>query len=197
MRHVPLMPRNHRGKVYERVGLNIRDFAGVSLEEPLDPFALAEFVKIQVIGPSQIPSLSQVVVAELTGRSSARWSAATVGLPDGWQLCILNPTHTTERMRASLMEEISHVVLGHKPTRILMSASGVAYREYNALNEEVAYGVGAAALVPYTALFVGLMDGQTPEFLAQRYGVSLPLVIYRIKITMLWRRYKSKAAKLA
>jgi hypothetical protein len=194
VRRVSLMPRNQRGRVYERVGINIRRFAGVSLGEPLDPFGLAEFVKIQVIEPSQIPNLSSQVVAELTGPSSSRWSAATIGLPSGWQLCILNPTHSVERVRASLMEEISHVVLGHQPTRILTSEGGVAYREYNALNEQVAYGVGAAALVPYAALVVGLMDGLTPESIAARYGVSHPLVIYRIKITMLWARYRSKAS---
>jgi len=194
MRQVPLMPRNRRGRVYERVGLNIRDFAGVSLEEPLDPFSLAEFVKIQVIDPSQVVGLSPWVIAELTSQSSSSWSAVTVELPNRWQLCILNPMHSAERMRASLMEEIAHVVLGHKPTRIVTSACGVAYREYNALNEEVAYGVGAAALVPYAVLVLGLMDGQTPESTAHRYGVSTPLVIYRIKVTMLWHLYKSKAS---
>jgi hypothetical protein len=188
------MPRNHRGRVYERVGLNIRGFAAVSLEEPLDPFSLAEFVKIQVIDPTKVPGLSPLVIAELTGRSSSSWSAVTVGLRDGWQLCILNPTHSAERMRASLMEEIAHVVLGHKMTRIVTSACGVAYREYNALSEEVAYGVGAAALVPYAALVVGLMDGKTAESIAHQYRVSASLVIYRIKITMLWRLYKSKAS---
>ncbi len=178
--------------MYERVGLNIRDFAGVSLEERLDPFALAEFVKIQVIEPSDIPALSPLTLGELTGNSRSRWSAATVALPDGWQLCILNPTHNSERMQATLMEEIAHVVLGHKPTRIL-SGGHLAFREYNALNEQVAYGVGAAALVPDAALVSGLSNGRTPEMIASRYAVSLPLVIYRIKITMLWSLYRRKA----
>ena len=194
MRKVPLMPRNYRGRAFERVGLKIGDFAGLSIEEPLDPFSLAEFVKIHVIEPLEVSGLPASVLAELTGRSSSTWSAATVSLPDGWQLCILNSTHSRQRKRASLMEEISHVVLGHEPTRIITGTVGVAYRGYNALNEQVAYGVGAAALVPYAALFVGLMDGQTPDSVAQRYGVSSPLVIYRIKITMLWPLYKRKAS---
>src|SRR2546426_1644223 len=97
-------------------------------------------------------------------------------------------------MRASLMEEISHVILGHKPTRILMPEGGVACREYNAPDEEVAYGVGAAALVPYAALFMALRNGEKPESIAASFGVSLPLVLYRIKITHLWPLYRTKAS---
>ena len=192
-RPLPL-PRNYRGRAYERVGLRIRGFAGVSIEGPLDPFSLAEFVKIQVIEPSQVGGLSPLVLAELNGRSSSRWSAVTLGLPDGWQLCILNPTHNSERQRASLMEEITHVVLGHEPTRIVTGEGGIAYRGYNALNEQVAYGVGAAALVPYAALLQGLGDGKKPEKIARQYGVSIPLVLYRIKITMLWTLYLTRAS---
>jgi hypothetical protein len=33
------------------------------------------------------------------------------------------------------MEEITHVVLGHKPTRIYIGAGGLPCREYNAVNE--------------------------------------------------------------
>jgi hypothetical protein len=95
------------------------------------------------------------------------------------------------------MEEIAHVVLGHKPTRISVGAGGLPCREYNAANEQTAYGAGAAALVPYAALSLGLRDGATPESIAEQYGVSPQLVSYRIKITMLWSVYKAKAARSA
>ncbi|MCI0723821.1 MAG: ImmA/IrrE family metallo-endopeptidase [Acidobacteria bacterium] len=192
MRKVPLFPRNFRGRIYERAGLKIREFAGASLEDPLDPFALAEFVKIHVVYLSSIRGLPTGIRNRLNTRFRSQWSAVTVGLPDGWQVCILNPTHTTERKRATLMEEISHVVLGHEPTRIITGSNGVGYREFNPANEEAAYGVGAAALVPYAPLVIGLMDGQNPDSIARHYGVSSPLVLYRIKITMLWSLYKSK-----
>jgi len=163
----------------------------------LDPFALADYAKIAVVRPTDLQALSPAVLRELTGRSRSSWSAVTMDLGDGSQLCIINPTHTAERTRATLMEEIVHVVLGHRPTRIFMGAGGLPCREYNAVNEEVAYGVGAAALVPYVALFLGLTDGATPATLATKYRVSEQLVSYRIKITMLWPLYKSKMAAAA
>jgi hypothetical protein len=48
----------------------------------------------------------------------------------------------------------------------------------------------AAALVPYAALFWGLMKGTPVLRIAKRYGVSKELVEYRIKVTLLWRFYK-------
>ncbi|MBZ5615720.1 MAG: ImmA/IrrE family metallo-endopeptidase [Acidobacteriia bacterium] len=189
-----LMPRNRRGRLYERTGLRIRGFAGVALNEALDPFSLADYAKLTVVRPADLEGLPNDVHQRLVGRCSSNWSAVTFGLPDGNQICIVNPTHSLERTRATLMEEIAHVVLGHEPTRIHTGAGGLPCREYNAANEQAAYGVGAAALVPYTALFVGLMDGETPESIALRYGVTRELVGYRIKITMLWPLYKSKAA---
>lgn len=191
------MPRNHRGKAYERVGLRIRAFAGLSSEEPLDPFSLAEFAKIAVIKPADLRGLPRNVLTELLGPSRSRWSGVTLELPGGRQLCILNPTHNIERTRATLMEEISHVVLGHRPTRISVGIDGMYCREYNPANEQTAYGVGAAALVPYSALFAGVTDGASPGSIARQYGVSPELVCYRIKITMLWDLYKRKAASAA
>ena len=188
------LPHNHRGRLYERAGLRIRDFAGVSVGERLNPFSLAKYVKILVIKPSQVRELSPLAHQELKGHSKTCWSAVTVELPGGWQLCILNTRHNLERQRASLMEEISHVMLGHEPTRLVLGANGIAYREYNEVNEHVAYGVGAAALVPYATLLAWVERGRSPEFIARHYGVSTQLVLYRIKITMLWALYKSKAS---
>jgi len=192
-----LLPRNHRGRAYEHVGLRIRQFAGVSIHEPVDPFTLAPFAKITVIRPEELTTLPRQVVRELTVRCRSNWSAVTLALPDGTQLCIINPTHSIERTHATVMEEIAHVVLGHKPTRIHIGAGGLPCREYNVVNEQTAYGAGAAALVPYAALFLGLQDGATPDSIARQYGVSPQLVSYRIKITMLWNLYKAKAAGAA
>ena len=43
------------------------------------------------------------------------WSggACSRPLPNGWRIVILNPAHGIQRNRATLMEEISHVFLGH------------------------------------------------------------------------------------
>jgi Zn-dependent peptidase ImmA (M78 family) len=96
---------------------------------------------------------------------------------------------------ATLMEEIAHVFLGHKPTKITTGLDGLCRRNYEQSIEREAYAVGAAALVPYAALFLGLMKGTSVQRIAKRYRVSKQLVEYRIKITLLWRFYKRASAK--
>jgi len=194
MKVVSRLPPNHRGRAYENVGLKIRAFSGTSIHMPIDPFALAKFAKIRVVEASKFREHSPLAVAELTGRSCPNWSAVTLALPDGWQLSILNPKHTPERKRATLMEEICHIILGHEPTRISTDGNHVAFRDYNPINEQTAYGVGAAVLVPYEALRAQLQAGKSPKLIARRYGVSIELVLYRIKITMLWKFYKALAS---
>jgi hypothetical protein len=192
LRNTSLFPINRRGQYYERIGLKIRNFAGLTSQgEKLDPFALAKFAKISVVYPGDIPGLPTEVIEELTVRSKSDWSAVTLKLPN-MQLCILNPTHTPERARVTLMEEISHVILGHEPTLLSAGVDGFTRRSYNKANEQSAYGAGAAALVPYMPLLACIARGESAAEIAINYEVSEDLVIYRIKITMLWRTYKSK-----
>jgi len=97
------------------------------------------------------------------------------------------------------MEEIAHVFLGHKPNRLaalggnptVREGAGISARDYNRADEEAAYAIGAAALVPYTALRRMVAAGRTSTEIARRFGVSRQLAEYRIKVTHLWSEYKS------
>lgn len=131
------------------------------------------------------------------------WSggAASHKLPDGRKLIILNPTHSRNRHNATLMEEISHVFLGHKPSRLAIETKNkegkVIARDYNADIEEEAYSTGAAALVPFTSLKRFVYDGKTIAEIARHFNVSRPLVEYRIKISRLWDAYKENVFSAA
>src|SRR5690606_1887788 len=115
-------------------------------------------------------------------------------LPDGRRLIILNPTHSKNRHNATLMEEISHVFLGHKPSRLAIvkrdKQGNVLARDYNQEIEEEAYGTGAAALIPFTSLKRFVEQGKTAAEIARHFHVSRALVEYRIKVSRLWDSYK-------
>jgi Zn-dependent peptidase ImmA (M78 family) len=97
---------------------------------------------------------------------------------------------------ATLMEEISHVFLGHKPSRLAIESrdkqGNVLARDYNADIEEEAYATGAAALVPYAGLKRFVEAGKSSAEIARHYNVSRALVEYRIKISRLWPTYKER-----
>lgn len=112
------------------------------------------------------------------------WSAiAYREQPEPW-LIVTNPWHAETRQRASAMEEVAHIVLKHKPTRLdPCPHTGLPKRTFTASKEKEAYGVAGAALVPFTGLVTLLRDGESAEEIAIRYGVSVELANMRINVT--------------
>lgn len=194
------LPPTQKGRHHEIRAMGLREFAGLRRDdERLDPFKLAEYAKLFVATFDQIePFLTEETRSHLLGDGSGSWSggAASHTLPNGQKLIILNPTHARSRQRATLMEEVCHVFLGHKPSRLAIETRDkdgkINARDYNHSIEEEAYSTGAAALVPYTALKRMVGSGMTIAQIARHFDVSKPLVEFRIKISRLWELYKER-----
>jgi len=192
------LPPTQKGRKHEIRGLALREFAGLRFDdEPLDPFALAGYANLLVATFADIQALlSEQTIKQLLESGKDDWSggAASHKLPDGRRLIILNPTHGRNRHNATLMEEVSHVFLGHKPSRLAISNTNkegkAIARDYHVEIEEEAYGTGAAALLPYTAIKRMVFDGKTSAQIARHFNVSRALVEYRLKISRLWGSYK-------
>ncbi len=191
------LPPTPKGRDYELKALGLRDFAGLRRDDQrLDPFELARYAKLLVVSYEQIaPFLSGEARDHLVNGGKDAWSggACSQRLPDGTKLIVLNPTHGANRQNATLMEEISHVFLGHQPSRLAIKAVNrqgkPIARDYRPEIEEEAYSVGAAALVPYSALKRFIRQGKTSREIARHFNVSRDLVEYRIKISRLWDEY--------
>jgi len=189
-------PPTQKGRHHELRAQGLREFAGLRRDdEKLDPFSLAKYARLLVVRLDEIEGLSPAAVEELTQTNKDRWSggAASATLPDGRKLIILNPTHGKNRQNATLMEEICHVFLGHKPSRLAIRKrdrkGNILARDYHDEIEEEAYGTGAAALVPYAGLKKMVEQGKTSAQIARHYNVSRALVEFRIKISRLWETY--------
>jgi hypothetical protein len=191
------LPPTQKGRHHELRAKALREFAGLLRDdERLDPFELARYANLLVIPVDEIIGLSAATLDELLGTGKDKWSggAASHKLPNGQKLIILNPTHGKNRHNATLMEEVSHVFLGHKPSRLAIENrdkdGNVIARDYNADIEEEAYSTGAAALVPYSSLKRFVEEGKTAAQIARHFNVSKALVEFRIKISRLWDSYK-------
>jgi hypothetical protein len=197
------LPPTQKGRHHEIRAAGLRDFAGLRKpEQPLDPFQLAKYAKLLVVSYEQIePLLTEETKKHLIGDGKDMWSggAASRPLPDGRKLIILNPTHGPTRHKATLMEEVCHVFLGHKPSRLQIKRKdkqgNIVARDYNHDIEEEAYSTGAAALVPYLALKRYVEEGRSAGDIARHFGVSRALVEFRIKISKLWDIYKQRQGK--
>jgi IrrE N-terminal-like domain len=177
--------------------MGLRDFAGLRRDAPLNPFDLARFANLLIVDIERIKGLSSQNRALLLGSASEEWSggACSKPLPDGRRIVVLNPNHGPARTNATLMEEICHVFLGHEPNRLAVISDGeggqTLARDYRKLDEEAAYAIGAAALVPFSALRRAVLEGKSAADLARHFRVSRDLVEYRLKVTRLWLTYKS------
>jgi hypothetical protein len=194
------LPPSKKGRQYEIRAIGLREFAGLrGDDERLNPFELANYAKLLVASFEQIePFLTEETKLHLLGEGKDKWSggACSQALSDGRKLIVLNPTHGENRHNATLMEEICHVFLGHKPSRLAIEnvnkqGKPIA-RDYREADEEAAYSVGAAALVPYAALRRFVEQGKTSREIARHFNVSRELVEYRMKVSRLWDDYKVK-----
>jgi len=194
-----LLPFSDRSKDWERHGSALRKKAGVSDAKRLDPWKLAPKFGLTVVDGWEAVSWSnendrhQLIVKDKYG-----WSGGILprALPDGSFLCILNPTHSARRNKITLMEEIAHAHLGHKPSGLICISDGLQVRDYNKAQEHEAYGVGAAALIPWVTLFPALNAGRSINELAETFEVTPDLIQYRIKITGEFRIYQARQRRM-
>jgi len=191
------LPPGEKWRNFELKAIALRDFARVRPDVSLNPFELAQFANLMVVEFEQLRGLSERAREHLLGPASESWSGGACSLPDGMKLVILNPNHGPARTKATLMEEICHVFLAHQPNRLSIVTKDergkVMNRDYRKTDEEEAYGVGAAALVPYAAMKRLLLQGKSSRDIGIHFRVSRELVEYRMKVTHLWRDFKDVA----
>jgi hypothetical protein len=162
---------------------------GVADRAALDPHAAARRCGIQLFGEEFFERFSAEERQQVLQRGAARWSAGTI--IDGERVAIvLNPTHDPVRQRATLAEELAHIVIGHPPS-VIDTATGM--RTYDGEMESEAYGVGAAMLMPYGQLFTLCKRGTAVAEIADRYRLSVPFTNYRINRCGLRRMYSNRA----
>lgn len=189
------LPFSNDSKSWEPHAITLRKIPDVTSGSRLDPWKLARHVGLTVADREFVlHMLRDSNHDQLLSKDKFVWSGGSFPepLPDGSRLCILNPMHSLRRNKATLMEEIVHVYRNHKPTRVGIIADILESREYHADQEKEAYGIGAAALIPWSSFFPLLNSGKTVQELAEHFEVTTKLIEYRIKITGGYRIYRAR-----
>ncbi|MFO0701993.1 ImmA/IrrE family metallo-endopeptidase [Nitrospira sp. BLG_2] len=181
-----MLPFSEDAKYWEPLAAELRKVARVGANEKLDPWKLAGAFGLQVLDVhallDKIPSHHG---SHLKGHGRDKWSGGVYPIPldDGTLICMLNPFHSRRRNKVTLMEEVSHIHMDHEPSGVSYDSHGLLVRDYHAKQEKEAYGIGAAALLPWKAFFYALNAGKSVEEMAEIFEVSSDLIQYRIKIT--------------
>jgi len=179
--------RNYQDQWHlEQYARAIRERLRLTQFDILDPWKLADAL------PAHVFYLEDVVPPELALKAyQANWDGFAFQFPrESILMVILNSAKPVTRQSATLMEELSHGLLGHVPSRLQEDPhSGLLRRDYNKDQEREAYGLGATILLPKELIEREVNKGLCAGEIALERGCSAALVEYRIKRCHLWRQY--------
>lgn len=178
--------RLRTSRMIEESALELRRKAGAGPDEPIDVSTCAGrlHAAITVLDTSHLPVEDK---AKLDAMSAKVWSGAAKKMPNGQLQIMLNPNQTLERMNVTVFEEIAHDYLNHVPSAL--NETGVPGRSYDRQQEDEAYWVAAATLLPSRVVAQAVWKGTPGAVVAARYGVSVELFEFRVKRLNLWSRY--------
>lgn len=175
----------------ERLAAVVRAKLKVDQLEPLSPWRLADALPAHIFYPEDF---DDTALAKRLRR--IKWDGfAFCCHGDSTLMILLNPSRSEKRQAATLMEELSHHLLRHKPCSIAVNPkTGFLERSYDRSQEDEAYDLGAAVLLPKERIQRDVAAKRTAREIAEIHGCSEELVIYRIKRMRLWQRYEKYAA---
>jgi Zn-dependent peptidase ImmA (M78 family) len=175
----------------ERMAAAVRGKLGLDQLTQLSPWRLADAIPAHVFYPEDFDDdgLARRV-------RSIKWDGLAFCCPGERTLMIvLNPAKPKTRQTATLMEELSHHLLGHKPCSIAVNPeTKVLERSYDKAQEDEAYDLGAAILLPKERIQRDVAALLTAAEIAATHECSDDIVVYRIKRMRLWQRYERYAA---
>lgn len=180
----------------EHLSAGIRRELGLPPTAPLPQVRLAEYLGVRLLTPRDIPGMPAEVLAQLLDHDPSGWSAVTQEV-DGSTVVIHNSRHSPARQASNIAHELAHILLEHVPGRVIVSPDGsVVMRSYDAEQEEEANWLAWALLLPRVALLHATRAGSDVASLAEEYGVSVPLVQFRMKICGVGAQLRSTRARV-
>jgi len=160
----------------EAIAREIREELGLTMIARLDPLQLAAHLDIEVVALSSRtdqPALMQ----HFRGKGKKRFSAVTIFLTATRRLILYNDSHSDGRQSADIVHECAHALLLH-PAREAFTSGGC--RDVDNECEREAGWLGGTILVPNEAALYAVRRGLSLEAAAEEYGVSVPLMRWRI-----------------
>ena len=155
---------------------DFRKELGIAPHKPLCPWKLANLLAILVEPLSSYRDRIPDAVMHCMELEQDIFSAITICGNSG-RLIIHNDSHHPNRQAANIAHELSHTILGHRPTPIF---DEYGHRHFNAEDENEANWLGPVLLVPKDATFHIVKTGMSMEKASDFYGVSKQLITMRL-----------------
>ncbi len=163
--------------------LEVRHELRLSLYDALDPYVLAEWLEIPIIGLSDFLD-DAPAIGHLLGIEPEVFSAVTV-FAGSQRTIVHNDAHARVRQISNLTHELSHALLLHPPAPAL---GNNGCRQWNQDLEDEANWLCGALLVPEAAAMLIAKGRRSTYEAACHFGVSQQMVRYRLNATGALRR---------
>lgn len=176
----------------ENAARGYRRELGLDAYAALNPRQLATDRGVRIWAPHEIPGLPAAALHQLTKKDPSGWLAVTICI-EGMSLIVTNDQHSVERQNNSIMHELSHLILEHKPAQVFVSSTGqMLLSEYDRVQEEEANCLSSTLLVPRDALLHVMGKGYDVSAAAIHFHVTADLLRMRMNLTGVERQLTSR-----
>ena len=176
----------------ENTAVELRRTLRLQRTDPLGPEQLATQLGVKLCTPREIPGLSSKAIGVLLDSEKDSWSAVTLSSGDQ-TLIIFNSSHSLGRRANDIMHELAHILLGHKPARMMYFPDGqLALRTYDPDQEEQATWLAGCLLLPREALIRIRSSGLDESAAAAHFQVSRILLTYRLDMTGVNQQFRRR-----
>lgn len=179
----------------ERISERMRNDLGLSATDPLCAYDLASSLKVEIFTIEQMGLTQEEHLHFNNGNSGKRFSAVSLQFPEiDDRIIIRNHFHGEKRTQATLMHELSHLILKHDvpPSHF---EQNIWLPHWDPVQETQADMLGWALKLPRIALLKALKKGLTYEMISDHYNASIELVTARINTTGVKRQIAATIKK--
>ena len=175
----------------ERASLALRRELGLLIDQPLSPWALAEYLEIPLWTPRDVPGITRDVLDQLLKRDPFGWHGVGIQI-DGKATVIYNPRKSASRQVSDITHELAHTILEHQPATIVYSAElDLGMRSFDQKQEDEANCLAWCLLLPRESLAYAKRRRMSIAQIARHFGVSESLVTFRMNISGIRKQFAS------
>ncbi|WIY01838.1 ImmA/IrrE family metallo-endopeptidase [Amycolatopsis mongoliensis] len=161
----------------ERLADRTRTQMGLRSDAGLPILDLAAHLGVRVRSADRLVAREEL--EELDELQPGAFSAATFQLPNRRTVIVYNPLSERVRTNSDIAHELAHLLLDHD-VREIQQLAGQTFFTCDPEQEEEANWLAGCLLLPRPLLVAEAFAGATPEYLADKYQVSLPMARWRL-----------------
>jgi hypothetical protein len=169
----------------ERHAAHYRNELGIKDHAPLPARELAEYLKVSLLTPADIPGIDDELLRLLLVDGKDVWSAA-IYRKEEREYIIHNPTHSLFRQESDLMHELALAICKHDLNDLETAIMGcvIPLRKYDQDQEDEAEWLGSCLQLPQKALVHHFIYKKMNESsISQLFTASEQMVRYRIGVS--------------